>query len=50
MAQLAQEQEEYTASSREEETIQNRHHVNNSVDSIITNESMPINNGSSART
>lgn len=50
MAQLAQVQEEYTVSGREEETNRNQHRVNNRVDSIIANESIPINNGSSAPT
>jgi hypothetical protein len=44
---VAQEQEEHTASSEEEETIWHQHHVDNSVDTKTANESITTNNGSS---
>lgn len=50
MAELAQEQEEYTASSGEEETAQDQCHFDNSVDSITANESRSTNNGTSVHT
>lgn len=50
MAELAQVQEEYTASSGEEETAQDQCHFDNSVDSITANESRSTNNGTSVHT
>lgn len=46
LAQLVQEQEKYRANSKEE-TMQGQHRVDSSFGSIIANETIPTNSGSS---